>query len=159
MSKELRPIISIFAFVTFMVMGLIMGQQNRQANPSVSFFVNKAFAQASVTPNSPVDSAAIDTQTDSQNTLPLVSPVATSEPQGESQLLSTTEEPKKPFYQDIRYIILLVDTVIVVALVMTLIIRLTSNLFSTSAPDPILTKNQKDQGAVTIDQLDVDIPL
>lgn len=76
-----------------------------------------------------------------------------------SELSPSLAEVEKPFYQDLRYILLITDAIIVTLLLLTLIMRLTSKFFSQPALQQPVEVKPKETGPVTVDQLDVDIPV
>lgn len=76
----------------------------------------------------------------------------------QSQVALAAPVVKRPFYQDTRYLLLIADGLIISALILTLVVRLITKLFSQSTLKPSATG--RPAGApVTVDQLDVDIPV
>lgn len=57
---------------------------------------------------------------------------------------------------DIRFVILTLDSIIVLALLMTLVFRLLNKTLANSASTP---QNPQADGPKTIDQMNIDIPL
>jgi hypothetical protein len=78
------------------------------------------------------------------------------------------QEAAKPFYEDMRYIILILDGVLVIGMIFALIGRLLGSAIKAQTPyesrvveekKPVATAKAKQAGPVTLDQLNIDLPL
>lgn len=76
--------------------------------------------------------------------------------------LTTTATPtdlNKPFYQDMRYLVLIVDGIIVISLIIALTLRLVSRAVESAQPAGSGSTPATPNEHPTVDQLNVDIPL
>lgn len=94
---------------------------------------------------------------------PPVTTIAVDEKQSgtatETLISNHETPPAKPFYQDIRYIILMADAVLVLGLLMTLTFRLINRLIPSSTVILTDIKSKKRDHPPTVDELNMDIPL
>lgn len=90
-------------------------------------------------------------------------PLDTASPRDEIIPTTNSTEPTsaktKPFYTDLRYLLLIFNGVILFSLAVTLIVRVASKLFTQPGMQQPIDLSHKPTEPITVDQLDVDIPL
>ena len=74
---------------------------------------------------------------------------------------TTTQDntPSKPFFSDLRYLLLIGNGLILFTLLIVLVIRVITKLFAQPGMQQPIELAKKADGPITVDQLDIDIPL
>lgn len=115
------------------------------AEPSASHFVSPTSC-TTTTDSSCL--AAVSTTTDTPSITPEI-PIQ----------IAAKSATTKPFYTDLRYILVMANGLVVFVLIVVLIIRLILKLFTQPGMQEPIDLTKKPGGPVTVDQLDMDIPL